>query len=64
MGRLQRIIWINQRLAQIADLTGKMALAGTANPTNPDFVKLMTEQESLISEQFGLLEEELRERLP
>jgi len=64
MGRLQRIIWINQRLAQIANLTGQMALKGTANPSNPDFVALMDEQAKLIAEQFELLDQELRDRLP
>lgn len=63
MGRLQRIIWINQRLAQIANLTGQMALAGTANPSNPDFAELMDEQARLIAEQFDLLDEEVRDRL-
>lgn len=34
---------INQRLDQISEKTGQMALANTANAENPDFVSLMKE---------------------
>lgn len=44
-----RIKYNNERLAQISERTGQMAIAGSANTENPTFVALMTQFDDLIA---------------
>lgn len=64
MYNLELAIEINKRLAVIADRTNKIAHAGTANPSNKEFVDLMSEQADLIEKQFQNLSGEIYDRMP
>jgi hypothetical protein len=43
-----RMTLISQRMEQISQLTAQMAIAGSADPSNPAFVSLMHNQDNLI----------------
>ncbi|MFN4186943.1 MAG: hypothetical protein ACK4FN_02830 [Acinetobacter johnsonii] len=64
MYSLDIAIEINKRLAVIANLINEMAHAGTANPSNQAFVKLMNELAALIEQQFLSLSDEIYSRMP